>query len=128
MSVTATTIGDWELADLDCQARLTLTDGGLYKVAHHTLTKRRKNVGVTAFDNEEGNFEVTINLDEGLYTGGDDKITLGEMGWDMKWMCTRHHLGPIDQVTGECIEEQIWETYSEPELIEWDEFLDAGGS
>jgi len=123
MSVTATKSEDFELVSLDTQDVLRVVDNVLYAYAHYTLTTRRKHVGVTAFTSERGSYTNSIQA----YTGPTETITVSGGTILARWRCTRDMLGPADQVTGECWQELVWETYTEPEEVSWDEFEDVGG-
>jgi hypothetical protein len=126
MSVTATKSEDWEVVEFDPQRILRAVDGVLYGYDHFVYSVRRKHVGVTAIAKETGTLTATLNL-PAAYTSPTAQLSMSGLSISAKWMCTQDRLSDVEQVTGLVWQHQTWETYTQPEVVEWAEFEDVGG-
>ena len=122
--VVANNVLAWKLADIDCsdmeKKETRRTSEGpppvytttFMTASRWTLQRRRKLVGVTKFTPENGNFRKGFDLE----TGG---------GWTMtwidtakQWLCVQDKLEVVDEITGECVQVQVWQYNSPYEVVD----------
>jgi hypothetical protein len=123
MSVTARRTEPWVLEDSDCMDVIVKrTENGtttLYASKHYIVQISRTLIGVVGFAEEAGSTRSLFTV----YTGGG--LTMGYYSSGKQYRCTRDHIATVDLITGEAVQDQIWEYYSEPEEIEFSTFRGA---
>ncbi len=116
MPTQAKTVDDWYLDDLDAQEEYqdVRSDGVVtvkQQCLHITLSRARKLVGLTQFTPDVGLQAASLPFKSGPNT---------PQNWDFRgkmFVCSRDKIGPIDSVTGECSQSQVWEYYSDWEDV-----------
>lgn len=121
MSVTAGKVDDWYLVDLDTDLTVEPVvegdeEGGYEKYEHYILTIERKLRNVIVFNEEVGTKKGSFTFK----TGADATMTFSST--KKKWLCTKDRIGEVDTVTGECLQTQVWEHFSEREPLEDGEY------
>lgn len=114
MSLNADKLDDWYLDDLDTGLRVyPVTEGGTSgykKREHYILTMSRKFSKMTSFTEEVG----TIRTHFSMKTSGGGN-TISYSTGTSKWMCTKDHPVVTDTITGEGVQTQVWEHWTDEE-------------
>jgi hypothetical protein len=111
MSVKALRKEDWYFDDIDCQTELSVVieaaSSKLVYRDHFVILRSRRMQGVFEFTPE--------NMAKATYLEGRTGPK-GLPGWSMRekvFVCTDDKLGDIDGASGDCVQSQTWEHWSE---------------
>jgi len=111
MSVTARKLDPWYVDEIDTEAEVfaVITGGkSVYKIReHYMISISRKFVQMTAFYEQVGTSTTSFSF----MTGGGASSSYSSTG--RKWMCTKDKIKIVDTITGEGLESQVWEQFSE---------------
>lgn len=113
MSLMAVKLDDWYLDDVDTAISVyPVTTGGtsVYKKReHYIMTMSRKFVGMTCFQEEVGNVRTGFSMRTSA------AINWTYSSFSNKWMCTKDNPKVVDTITGEGIQTQVWEHWTDEE-------------
>jgi hypothetical protein len=122
MPVTAHQTDAWYSDGVDCQEIISArVEGGVsvyYKREHHVMTLSRKLVGVSRFEDELGARKTSFSY----RTGADTSVTYAGRSGKKVFRCTGDRLTMTDSITGEQLQVQTWEHFTDEEELPESEY------